>query len=48
VAAQDVIQSLTQGSVIELAPEFQTQRDVIRLAGSFQLRQEPQPLLRKR
>src|SRR5437899_2215411 len=42
------VQRPTKSRAVEIALQMEAERDVIRLAAPFHLRQEPQPLLRKR
>src|SRR5689334_2188234 len=42
------VQRPTKSRAVEIALQMQTEWDVIRLVAPFHLRQEPQPLLRKR
>jgi len=42
------VQRPAKSGAVEIALQMQTERNVISRAGPFHLRQEPQPLLRKR
>ena len=48
VPGDEAIQRPLHGGAVEVALQSQPERDVIGLADALELRQEPQPLLRKR